>query len=46
MKKKQISTTGANAITLTGVAFPLIKINDLQRDEIYYRIQTKGIKED
>lgn len=27
-----------------GVVFPLIKINDIQRDEIYYRMQTKGME--
>jgi hypothetical protein len=27
-----------------GVVFPLIKINDIQREEIYYRMNNKGME--
>lgn len=47
---EEINAKNKNALNMedftrtVGVVFPLIKINDIQRDEIYYRMQTKGME--
>lgn len=47
---EEINAKNKNALNMkdftrtVGVVFPLIKINDIQRDEIYYRIQIKGME--
>lgn len=46
----EVNARNKNALNMedftrtVGVVFPLIKINDIQRDEIYYRMQTKGME--
>lgn len=48
---EEINAKNKNALNMedftrtVGVVFPLIKINDIQRDEIYYRMQTKGMED-
>ncbi len=47
---EEINAKNKNALNMedftrtVGVVFPLIKINDMQRDEIYYRMQIKGME--
>ena len=47
---EEINTKTKNALNMedftrtVGVVFPLIKINDIQRDEIYHRMQIKGME--
>lgn len=46
----EVNARNKNALNMedftrtVGVVFPLIKINNIQRDEIYYRMQTKGME--
>ena len=47
---EEINAKNKNALNMAdftrtvGVVFPLIKINDMQRDEIYNRMQIKGME--
>lgn len=47
---EEINAKNKNALNMedftrtVGVVFPLIKINDIQREEIYYRINNKGME--
>lgn len=47
---EEINAKNKNALNMenftrtVGVVFPLIKINDIQRDEIYYRMNNKGME--
>ena len=47
---EEINAKNKNALNMedftrtVGVVFPLIKINDMQRDEIYNRMQIKGME--
>lgn len=47
---EEINAKNKNALNMedftrtVGVVFPLIKINDMQKDEIYYRMQIKGME--
>lgn len=47
---EEINAKNKNALNMkdftrtVGVVFPLIKINDIQRDEIYYRMEIKGME--
>ena len=46
----EVNARNKNAINMedftrtVGVVFPLIKIDDIQRDEIYYRMKIKGME--
>ena len=48
---EEINAKNKNALNMgdftrtVGVVFPLIKINDMQRDEIYNRMQIKGMED-
>lgn len=47
---EEINAKNKNALNMedftrtVGVVFPLIKINDIQREEIYYRMNNKGME--
>lgn len=47
---EEINAKNKNALNMedftrtVGVVFPLIKINDMQREEIYYRMNNKGME--
>lgn len=47
---EEINAKNKNALNIedftrtVGVVFPLIKINDIQREEIYYRMNNKGME--
>ena len=47
---EEINAKNKNALNMEdftrtgGVVFPLIKINDIQREEIYYRMNNKGME--
>lgn len=47
---EEINAKHKNALNMkdftrtVGVVFPLIKINDIQREEIYYRMNNKGME--
>lgn len=47
---EEINVKNKNALNMedftrtVGVVFPLIKINDIQREEIYYRMNNKGME--
>lgn len=47
---EEINAKNKNALNMedftrtVGVVFPLIKINDIQREKIYYRMNTKGME--
>lgn len=47
---EEINSKNKNALNMedftrtVGVVFPLIKINDIQREEIYYRMNNKGME--
>lgn len=48
---EEINAKNKNALNMedftrtVGVVFPLIKINDIQREEIYYRMNNKGMED-
>lgn len=48
---EEINVKNKNALNMkdftrtVGVVFPLIKINDIQREEIYYRMNNKGMED-
>lgn len=47
---EEINAKNKNALNMkdftrtVGVVFPLIKINDIQREKIYYRMNNKGME--
>ena len=47
---EEINAKNKNALNMedftrtVGVVFPLIKLNDIQREEIYYRMNNKGME--